>query len=38
VAIDYPRYIGARIGIYSPSGKKTGVIGKLRNRELLFVV
>jgi adenine-specific DNA-methyltransferase len=38
VAIDYPRYVGARIGIYSPSGKKTGVIGKLRNRELLFVV
>jgi adenine-specific DNA-methyltransferase len=38
VEVDYPRYVGARIGIYSPAGKKTGVVGKLRNRELLFVV
>jgi adenine-specific DNA-methyltransferase len=38
VEVDYKRYIGAQIGIYSPKGVKTGSIGKLRNRELLFVV
>lgn len=38
IEVDYPRYVGARIGIYSPSGEKKGVVGKLRNRELVFVV
>ena len=34
---DYPRYVGARIGIYSPAGEKVGRVGRLRNREYLFV-
>jgi adenine-specific DNA-methyltransferase len=38
LAVDYPRYVGARIGIYNPQGQKTGTVGKLRNRELLFLV
>jgi adenine-specific DNA-methyltransferase len=37
VAIDYKRYVGAQIGIYSPAGKKVGKVGHLRNREFLFV-
>jgi adenine-specific DNA-methyltransferase len=36
--LDHPRYVGAKIGIYNPQGVKTGVIGHLRNRELLFLV
>jgi adenine-specific DNA-methyltransferase len=36
--VDYQRYIGAKIGIYNPSGVKTGKVGKLRNQELIFVV
>jgi adenine-specific DNA-methyltransferase len=32
------RYVGAQIGIYNPSGVKTGRVGHLDNRELLFVV
>jgi adenine-specific DNA-methyltransferase len=35
---DYPRYVGAKIGIYNPSGQKVGRVGRLRNREFLFVV
>jgi adenine-specific DNA-methyltransferase len=35
---DYARYVGARIGIYSPQGKKVGAIGRLRNTEHVFVV
>ncbi len=34
---DYPRYVGARIGIYNPAGEKVGRVGRLRNREYLFV-
>ena len=34
---DYPRYVGARIGIYNPAGEKVGRVGRLRNKELLFV-
>ena len=37
VEVDYKRYVGAQIGIYSPQGVKTGSVGKLRNRELLFI-
>ena len=37
VAIDYKRYVGAMIGIYNPAGKKVGKVGRLRNREFLFV-
>lgn len=38
LSIDSKRYVGAQIGIYSPSGVKTGRVSHLRNRELLFVV
>lgn len=38
VAIDHKRYVGAQIGIFSPSGEKVGAVSHLRNRELLFVV
>jgi adenine-specific DNA-methyltransferase len=34
---DYQRYVGARIGIHNPQGKRVGQVGRLRNRELLFV-
>lgn len=34
----YKRYVGARIGIYNPSGKKVGRISHLNNHELLYVV
>jgi len=36
--IDYDRYVGARIGIYNPSGVKVGKVSHLRNKEYLFVV
>ena len=35
---DHPRYVGARIGIYNPAGEKVGRVGRLRNREFLYVV
>ncbi|MBM4022859.1 MAG: DNA methyltransferase [Planctomycetes bacterium] len=34
---DHPRYVGAKIGIYNPRGEKVGRVGRLRNREFLFV-
>ncbi|MFN7142927.1 MAG: DNA adenine methylase [Myxococcota bacterium] len=34
----FPRYVGARIGIYSPTGQKVGTMGHTRNVEHLFVV
>jgi len=37
-ALDHPRYVGARIGIYNPKGKKVGRISHTQNKELLFVV
>jgi adenine-specific DNA-methyltransferase len=36
--VDFKRYVGAQIGIYNPSGVKTGKVGHLRNQELIFVV
>lgn len=36
-AYELPRYVGAKIGIYDPQGKKVGKIGRLRNVEHLFV-
>jgi adenine-specific DNA-methyltransferase len=36
--VDAPRYVGAKIGIYNPSGVKTGKVSHLRNQELIFVV
>ena len=35
---DFPRYVGARIGIYNPKGERVGKVGHLRNKEFLFVV
>jgi adenine-specific DNA-methyltransferase len=37
VESDYPRYVGARIGIYNPAGVKVGKVSHLRNKEYLFV-
>ncbi|GJM22028.1 MAG: restriction endonuclease subunit M [Planctomycetota bacterium] len=34
---DSKRYVGAQIGIHSPSGEKVGTVGRLRNKELLYV-
>lgn len=34
---EYKRYIGARIGIYNPSGEVVGSVGHLTNRELIYV-
>ncbi len=36
--IAHPRYIGHKIGIHDPSGRKVGTPGPARNREHLFVV
>ncbi len=33
----HPRYVGARIGIYNPRGEKVGRVGRLENREFVFV-
>ena len=35
---DHERYVGARIGIYSPGGVKVGQIKRVRNVEYLYVV
>jgi adenine-specific DNA-methyltransferase len=37
LAFDSNRYVGARIGIYAPSGKRVGKVGRLRNVEYLLV-
>ncbi|WP_345208629.1 DNA adenine methylase [Fodinibacter luteus] len=37
VAFDSTRYVGARIGIHSPSGEKVGTVSHLRNTEHVFV-
>jgi adenine-specific DNA-methyltransferase len=36
--VDSKRYVGAQIGIHNPRGEKVGTVGRLRNREFLFVV
>jgi adenine-specific DNA-methyltransferase len=38
LSLPFKRYVGAQIGIYNPSGVKTGKVSHLRNRELLFLV
>jgi adenine-specific DNA-methyltransferase len=38
LVVDYKRYVGAQIGIYSPSGEKVGRVSHLRNTEFLFLV
>lgn len=37
LAFDRRRYVGAKIGIHSPSGLKVGEVKRLRNVEYLFV-
>ena len=36
--VDHRRYVGARIGIHDRRGRKVGRVGRLSNRERLFVV
>jgi adenine-specific DNA-methyltransferase len=37
LAVDAPRYVGARIGIHDPAGRRVGSVSHLRNREVVFV-
>ncbi len=37
LAFDSTRYVGARIGIFDPSGRKVGRVSHLRNQELLVI-
>jgi len=34
---DYPRYVGARIGIHNPRGERVGTVGHLTNKELIHL-
>ena len=36
--IEYPRYVGAKIGIHNPAGKKVGTVSHTRNVEYVFSV
>lgn len=38
IEVDFKRYVGAQIGIHSPSGEKVGTVSHVRNTEVLFVV
>jgi len=35
---DFKRYVGAKIGIYNPSGDKVGTVSHLRNEEHIYLV
>ena len=35
---EYRRFVGARIGIHSPSGERVGEVSHVRNKELIYVV
>ena len=37
LAFDSKRYVGAQIGIHSPSGERVGEVSHLRNQEYLVV-
>jgi adenine-specific DNA-methyltransferase len=37
LSFDSARYVGARIGIFNPSGDKVGRVGRLANQELLVI-
>ena len=37
LSFDYDRYVGARIGIYDPSGNRVGKVDHVRNHEYLYV-
>jgi adenine-specific DNA-methyltransferase len=36
-AHDFPRYVGAKIGVFNPRGERVGRAGHLRNTEHLFI-
>jgi adenine-specific DNA-methyltransferase len=36
IGIAYPRYVGARIGIHSPTGERVGTVSHLRNTEMVL--
>lgn len=38
IEIAHDRYVGAKIGIYNPSGEKVGAVGHLKNKEYLYVL
>ena len=35
---DFKRYVGAKIGIHNPQGRRVGRVSHLRNKEFLYVV
>jgi adenine-specific DNA-methyltransferase len=37
LAFDSARYVGARIGIHNPAGRKVGTVSHLRNTEYMLV-
>jgi adenine-specific DNA-methyltransferase len=37
LAFDSARYVGARIGIFDPSGRKVGRVSHLSNKELIVI-
>lgn len=37
LAVDAPRYVGARIGIHSPTGERVGTVSHLRNTEYVVL-
>lgn len=38
VSREHARYVGAKIGIHDPQGRRVGQVGRLRNTEYLYVV
>lgn len=37
VVMDHQRYVGAKIGIHNPEGRKVGRVSHVRNREMLYL-
>ena len=37
VVMDHSRYVGARIGIHNPQGRRVGRVGHVRNKEMLYL-
>jgi adenine-specific DNA-methyltransferase len=37
LTFDAKRYVGAQIGIFNRAGERVGEVGRLRNREFVFV-
>lgn len=38
VEVAHPRYVGARIGIHNPQGRRVGEVSHVRNTEFLYLV